>query len=186
MNAYETWFCGSRFWRWVTWRHLLPWMRQGSELGDQVLELGAGLGAATQELAGRATRVISLEYNHNFAAQLGARVLASNTTVIQADAAALPFADASFSSAIAILMLHHLRSSELQNKAFAEIARVLRPGGVFLAFEIQDGWLHRVGHIGSTFVPLNPLSVQARLILAGFSECTIARGNGGFRIRSIR
>jgi len=186
MNAYETWFCGSRFWRWMTRRHLLPWMVEGSELGDQVLELGAGLGATTQELAGRAARVTSLEYNHNFAAQLGARVRGSSTRVIQADAASLPLADATFSSAIAILMLHHLRSSELQNQAFAEIARVLRPGGVFLAFEIQDGWLHRVGHIRSTFVPLDPRSVHARLILAGFSQCTIAPGQGGFRIRGIR
>src|SRR6266849_4399372 len=105
MNAYETWFCGTRLWRWVTRRQLLPWILQGSELGEHVLELGAGPGAATEELGRLATRVTSLEYDHAFAARLGARVNRASVTVIQGDAAALPFSDGTFSSAIAILML---------------------------------------------------------------------------------
>src|SRR6267378_4476038 len=112
MNRFETWFCGSPFWRYVTRRQLLPWILQGSELG---------------------------EYDHAPAAKLGARVSGASVTVIQGDAATLPFSNGAFSSAIAILMLHHLRSNELQDRAFTEIWRVLRPGGVFLAFEIQDG-----------------------------------------------
>ncbi len=186
MNRFESWFCASSYWRWITRRQLLPWMLQGSELGDHVLELGAGPGAATGELALRAPRVTSLEYDHAFAAKLGARVNGSNAAVIQGDAATLPFADATFSSAIAILMLHHLPSAELQDHAFAEIRRVLRPGGVFLAFEIQDGWLHRVGHIRSTFVPVSPASVFARLMAAGFFKATVDFRSGGFRIRTLR
>jgi SAM-dependent methyltransferase len=186
MNLYETWFCGTRLWRWVTRRQLLPWMLQGSELGDHVLELGAGPGAATEELRRLAPRVTSLEYDHAFAAKLGARANGSNAAVIQGDAATLSFADGTFSSVIAILMLHHLRSAELQDRTFAEIARVLRPGGVFLAFEIQDSWLHRVGHIRSTFVPVAPFSVVPRLAAAGFSKMTVAIQRGGFRIRAIR
>jgi len=186
MNAYETWFCGSRFWRWVTRRQLLPWILQGSELGEHVLELGAGPGAATEELGRLANRVTSLEYDHAFAAKLGASVNGSNAAVIQGDAATLPFSNAAFSAAIAILMLHHLRSKELQDRAFAEIWRVLRPGGVFLAFEIQDGWLHRVGHIRSTFVPVAPPSVFARLTAAGFSNVNVDFQRGGFRIRALR
>ena len=186
MNAYETWFCGTRLWRRITRRQLLPWMLQGSDLGGHVLELGAGLGATTEELRRRAKRVTSLEYDHTFAARLGAGSNGSAGSVIQGDAAALPFADAAFSSAIAILMLHHLRSNELQDRTFAEIRRVLQPGGVFLAFEIQDGWLHRVGHIKSTFVPVGPTSATARLTSAGFSNVTVGFGRGGFRIRALR
>lgn len=186
MNAYETWFCGSWFWRYVTRRQLLPWFLQGSELGEHVLELGAGPGAATEELRLRAARVTSLEYDHGFAARLGARVGGTNISVIQGDAATLPFPDKAFSSAIAVLMLHHLRSNELQDRAFAEIFRVLRPGGVFLAFEIQDGWLHRVGHIRSTFVPVSPASAIARLTAAGFSRVAVDFRSGGFRIRALR
>ena len=186
MNAFETWFCGSPFWRYVTRRQLLPWILQGSQLGDHVLELGAGPGAATEELGQLATRVTSLEYDHAVAAKLGARVSGASVTVIQGDAATLPFSNGAFSSAIAILMLHHLRSNELQDRAFAEIWRVLRPGGVFLAFEIQDGWLHRVGHIRSTFVPVTPASAIVRLTTAGFSEVTVDFRRGGFRIRALR
>src|SRR6266849_2173800 len=167
MNRYETWFCGTRLWRWVTRRQVLPWVLRGSELGEHVLELGAGPGAATEELGRLAGRVTSLEYDHPFAATL-------------------PFADGIFSSAVAILMLHHLRSNELQDRAFAETWRVLRPGGVFLAFEIQDGWLHRVAHINSTFVPVAPASAFARLTATGFSMVTVDIGHGGFRIRALR
>jgi SAM-dependent methyltransferase len=186
MNAYETWFCGSWIWRWVTRRQLLPWMLQDSELGEHVLELGAGPGAATEELRLRAARVTSLEYDHRFAARLGARVSGTNVSVIQGDAAILPFPDKTFSSAIAILTLHHLRSPELQDHAFEEICRVLRPGGVFLAFEIQDGWTHRIGHIRSTFVPLAADSAIARLNAAGFSHASADLRPGGLRIRAAR
>jgi ubiquinone/menaquinone biosynthesis C-methylase UbiE len=186
MNHFETWLCASSFWRWVTRRQLLPWILEGSELGEHVLELGAGPGAATEELRLRVTRVTSLEYDHGFAAPLGARVRGTNASVIQGDAAALPFPDKTFSSAIAILTLHHLRSNELQYQAFAEIHRVLRPGGVFLAFEIPDSWLHRVGHIRSTFVPIAPTSASARLATTGFSRVSVDSRRGGFRIRAFR
>jgi ubiquinone/menaquinone biosynthesis C-methylase UbiE len=130
--------------------------------------------------------VTSLEFDRAFAAKLGARMAGSNVRVIQGDGASLPFADATFSSAIAILMLHHLRSNELQDRAFTEIARVLQPGGVFLAFEIQDTWLQRASHICSTFVPVAPSSAIARLTAAGFSRVTVDPHRGGFRIRALR
>jgi ubiquinone/menaquinone biosynthesis C-methylase UbiE len=186
VNRFETWFCGSPFWRHVTQRQLLPWLLEGSNLGAHVLELGPGPGAATEELSRHAARVTSLEYDHAFAANLAARVVGSNSSVIQGDAASLPFPDKTFSSAIAILMLHHLGSKELQDCAFAEIFRVLRPGGVVLVFDLQDGWLHRVAHIRSTFVPLAPATTPAKLTAAGFSEIAIAVRRGGFRIRALR
>lgn len=186
MNAYETWFCGSSIWKWVTRRKLLPWVMQGSELGEHVLELGAGLGPATEELARLSGRLTSLEYDLRFAVKLSAHVNRSNTTVIQGDATALPFANSSFSSVIAILMLHHLRSKELQDSSLAEIRRVLRPGGAFLAFDIEDSWLHRVAHIHSTFVPLSPVSISARLTDAGFSKVTVDIRHGAFRVIALR
>jgi ubiquinone/menaquinone biosynthesis C-methylase UbiE len=106
--------------------------------------------------------------------------------VLQGDAAVLPFPDRTFSSAIAILMLHHLRSRELQDRAFAEIHRVLRPGGIFLAFDIPDGWLHRVAHIRSTFVPIDPAGAFTRLTTAGFSGIKLDSRSGGYRLRAFR
>jgi ubiquinone/menaquinone biosynthesis C-methylase UbiE len=186
MNRLEHWFCESASWRYLTRRHVLPWMLQGTHLGDHVLELGAGTGTATLELARLGTRVTSLEYNHQSIADLAVRTSGTNGRAVQGDASLLPFADKTFSSAIAILMLHHLNSSESQDRAFAEIFRVLRPGGVFLAAEIQDSWLHRVVHIKSTFVPVDPAPALARLTAIGFSNGTFNFRSGGFRIRAFR
>ena len=186
MNAFEKWYCGSALWRYLTRRQLLPWMLRGSQLGEHVLELGAGTGSATMELARRAPRVTSLEYDRASARKLAARINHSSVTVIQGDAAALPFADGAFSSALAILMLHHLKSIELQDRAFAEISRVLRPGGIFLAFDIPDHWIHRVGHIKSTFVPLDPATTPQRLLAAGLSQVTMESRSGAFLLRAHR
>jgi ubiquinone/menaquinone biosynthesis C-methylase UbiE len=161
-------------------------MLQGSVLGEHVLELGAGAGPATMELARRAPRVTSLEYDHHSALKLRRRTMYSDVVVIQGDAVALPFADATFSSAIAILMLHHLKSEQLQNRAFSEVRRVLQPGGVFLAFDIPNGWIHRVAHIKSTFMPLDPATTNQRLTAAGLSPVIIDSRSGGFCLRAMR
>ena len=187
MNALENWFCATGFWRIVTRHKLLPWMISESALGEHVLELGAGPGAGTAELRRLAPRVTSVEYSHAFATGLATREPGAPTAaVVQGDASMLPFANSSFSAAVAILMLHHLQSSELQNRAFAEIRRVLKPGGVFLAFEIQDGWLQRGIHRHSTFVPVCPASMPALLSAAGFARVTVDIRFGGFRVRARR
>jgi len=186
MNRFENWFCGSWLWRSITERRILPWMLSGYKLGDNVLELGAGPGATTEELRRRAARVTSLEYDQKFAARLGTRFRKTNVGVLRADAAALPFPDETFSSVIAVLVLHHLKSREQQEKAFAEIHRVLQPGGAFLAMEIGDGWLQRFGHIKSTFVPVTPPAAFARLTSLGFSKIVIDMQRSAFRICALR
>jgi ubiquinone/menaquinone biosynthesis C-methylase UbiE len=186
VNRFENWFCASSLWRAMTRKQVLPWLLSGSELGEHVLEIGAGPGAATEELRKRAGRVTSIEYSHAFAAGIARRIKSKNGAVLQGDAAALPFPEKTFSAAIAVLMLHHLKSPEAQERAFAEIFRVLRPGGVFLAVEIQAGWLNRIGHIRSTFVPVSPASAPDRLAPAGFSNVSIDFLRGAFRMRALR
>ena len=170
----------------MTRKQVIPWLLSGTELGEHVLELGAGPGAATEELRKHSGRVTSLEYSHAFAAGIARRVQSANGAVLQGDASALPFPEKMFSAAIAVLMLHHLKSQQSQERAFAEIFRVLRPGGVFLAIEIPDGWLHRVAHIRSTFVPVAPSSVHERLAAAGFSSVSIDFLRGAYRLRALR
>jgi ubiquinone/menaquinone biosynthesis C-methylase UbiE len=186
MNRFENWFCASSIWRSMTRKQLLPWLLSGTELGEHVLEIGAGPGAATEELRKRAGRVTSLEYSHAFAVGIARRSQTTNGAVLQGDASALPFPGKTFSAAIAILVLHHLKSQELQERAFAEIFRVLRPGGVFLAIEIQDGWLQRIGHIRSTFVPVTPATAPERLSAVGFSSVSIDFLRGAYRLRALR
>jgi SAM-dependent methyltransferase len=50
---------------------------------------------------------------------------------LRAGAAALPFADGAFDTAVACLVFEHI---EAVDEAIAEVARVLRPGGRFLFF----------------------------------------------------
>ena len=185
MNCLENWFCASGIWRHITKHRILPWLLAGVDLGDHILEIGAGSGAATADLSRRA-RVTSLEYDANSVARLASRFKNSNIDIVQGDAASLPFADQSFSSAVAVLVLHHLPSIALQDQALAEIFRILRPGGVFLALEIVDTWLHRVTHFKSTFVPLVADALPSRLARIGFSDARIAFSRGVFRIQVLR
>jgi ubiquinone/menaquinone biosynthesis C-methylase UbiE len=184
MNSFENWFCASGLWRYVTERKWLPWALEGTDLGEHVLEVGAGPGAATVELARRARSVTSLEYSHDFC--VGLRAKADAGRVVQGDASVLPFESHTFTSAIAVLVLHHLRSSDAQDRAFAEIFRVLKPGGVFVALEIQDGWLTRVAHFRSTFVPVFPEQLSSRLRAAGFTNVSVKNHRGTIRIRAQR
>lgn len=200
MNRLESWFCASSFWRRMTQTQLLPWLLEGTELGEHILEIGAGAGAATEELRRRAGRVTSLELSQRLLAQLAQRdrnfARASdsegnrsnepekNSTLVQGNAAALPFPEKTFSGVIAVLMLHHLPSPEAQARTFAEAFRVLRPGGVFVAIEIENNWLNRMLHIRSTFVSVAPAEAPARLAAAGFADVNTAFRSGAYRIRA--
>jgi ubiquinone/menaquinone biosynthesis C-methylase UbiE len=184
MNSLENWFCASGLWRSLTEQKWLPLALEGTDLGEHVLEVGAGPGAATNALVARTRRVTSLEYSHKFCVDLRQKVGAAS--VVQGDASNLPFTDHTFSSAIAVLVLHHLRSRQAQDRAFAEIHRVLKPGGVFLALEIADSWLARVLHIRSTFVPVPPDQLVSRLHATGFSNAQVTNRSGGFLLRAQR
>lgn len=186
VNRFENWFCGSSYWRRMTRTQVVPWLLSGTELGEHALELGAGPGAATAELRKHAGRVTSLEYSHPFAVGIARRIQNGNGAVLQGDASALPFPEKTFSAVATVLMLHHLKSPELQERAFAEIFRVLRPGGVLLAIDIPDAWFHRILHIRSTFVPMAPATARQLLAAIGFSNVSVDFLRGAFRLRALR
>jgi len=184
MNRLEHFFCSTSLWQRMTHRYLLPWMLSDARLGEHVLEIGPGYGPATGKLLQLAPRVTALEYDPQSIRQLRANHPAAHLAALCGDAALLPFPDRCFSAAVAILVLHHLQSRELQDRMFAEVHRVLRPGGSFFAAEITDGWLNRAVHYKSTFTPLAPASAFARLTTAGFSRVSVDFRQGGFRIRA--
>jgi ubiquinone/menaquinone biosynthesis C-methylase UbiE len=186
MNRLENWFCASSFWRYVTRRRLLPWILGRCDLGDHILEIGAGPGAATEELRRRVARVTSLEYDRVLVTSLAKRKHGGLGAVLQGDAGVLPFPEKTFSAVIAVLVFHHLQSSEQQDSALVEVYRILRPGGIFLALEIKDGWLQRVSHFRSTFVPVVASLLPARLASVGFSQVTVDFRRGAFRVRARR
>ena len=186
MNAAEHLVCSSALWRWFTERQLLPWVLSSHVLGDHLLEIGAGSGAATAFLRQRVVRVTSLEYEHRSLLELDSQRAGGSGRAVQGDASRLPFAEQTFSSALAVLVLHHLISPERQDQMFAEVFRVLRSRGIFFVFEITDGWLNRAIHFRSTFTPVSPSSAPARLAAAGFSQMAIELRNGGFRLSAVR
>jgi len=185
MNAAEHLVCSSSWWRWLTEHRLLPWVLSHHSLGDHLLEIGAGSGAATTFLRER-VRVTSLEYDHRSTVKLNSQHQVGLGWAVQGDACRLPFKEQTFSSALAVLVLHHLKSRELQDQVFAEVFRVLLPGGIFLAFEITDGWFNRVMHFRSTFTPVSPSSASARLTETGFSQTEIDLRKGTFRLSAVR
>jgi ubiquinone/menaquinone biosynthesis C-methylase UbiE len=63
---------------------------------------------------------------------------------------AVPFPDGSFDLVTSSLMLHHL-PDDLKRKGFAEIRRVLKPGGRFLAMDFAANSHGPVGHLLSIF-----------------------------------
>jgi 16S rRNA A1518/A1519 N6-dimethyltransferase RsmA/KsgA/DIM1 with predicted DNA glycosylase/AP lyase activity len=80
---------------------LLPWVLDGYELGDDLLEVGPGPGLTTDVLRRHAARVTAVELDSDLAAQLAARLAGTNVEVITADAKRLPFPAGSFSAAAA-------------------------------------------------------------------------------------
>jgi ubiquinone/menaquinone biosynthesis C-methylase UbiE len=96
----------------------------------QVLDLAAGRGALTRELAGRAGRMVAVDAAPRMVDLLARDHPAVETRVM--DAAALEFPDATFDLVVAGFVLHILPDPVA---AVAEVRRVLRPGGQF-AFTI--------------------------------------------------
>jgi SAM-dependent methyltransferase len=97
---------------------------------DSVLDLGCGEGqVARQTVAGGASRVVGVDPTHNQVVEASHRGGGPRYGI--ADAAALPFGDASFDAVGACLVFEHI---DTVDEAIAEVARVLRPGGRFVFF----------------------------------------------------
>jgi SAM-dependent methyltransferase len=93
--------------------------------GIRVLDIGCGRG----ELLFQARRLGAVGVGVDFSeAALGFAREVSGCPVARCDAKALPFADRSFDRIFFLGIMDHLLAPELE-RCFAEMARVLRPGG---------------------------------------------------------
>jgi SAM-dependent methyltransferase len=181
MNRAHALICSSGWWARGVERNLLPWGLAGVELGDDVLEIGPGFGATTRVLARRPGRLSVIELEPRYCERLS-RELGDSAAVVQANATEMPFADARFSGVVCFTMLHHLPSSDLQDRLLGEVSRVLRPGGAFAGTDnLGRGLLFRLIHIGDTLVPVAPERLSERLEDAGFVEPRVDRSARSFR-----
>jgi len=109
----------------------------GLRPGDRVLDLGCGAGRHAFEAARRGARVVAVDLDRGelkdvrqlFQAMEAEGRLAGGGrgTAVNGDALRLPFDDARFDRVIASEVMEHLPDDR---GAAAELARVLRPGGV--------------------------------------------------------
>ena len=173
MNENHERLCPSPEWAAHLRDDVLPWLAQHADLGAQMLEIGPGLGAATEWLRHRVKRLTVLEIEEAAAAKLAERYAGSNVEVIVGDATRLSWPDGSFDSVGSFTMLHHVPTQALQNEILAEALRVLRPGGVLIASDstASDG-LHHF-HEGDTYNPIDPGTVVTRLQTLGFGALTV-------------
>ncbi|KAB2807160.1 class I SAM-dependent methyltransferase [Pimelobacter simplex] len=111
----------------------------------RVLDLGTGNGFSVPHYTAEVTELVMLEPNPALRAQLQRRtadIRARAWQIVDGDAYALPFADASFDTVAASLVFCSL---DRPAAALAELARVLRPGGTFLFHEhVRGTGLRRV------------------------------------------
>lgn len=156
---------------------VLPKATAGIDLGQELLELGPGPGAATAWLHPRVERLVALEYEPEAAAKLADRFAGRNVEVVVGDASALGYPDGSFDTVATCTMLHHIPTRVLQDKVIAEAFRVLRPGGAFLGSDslASDG-LHRF-HEDDVYNPLEPAAFLTRLQTIGFTRITMHIGH---------
>lgn len=114
---------------------------------EQVLDVGCGRGllliaAAKRLKQGRATGLdiwnaedLSGNGPEATTANLKAEGVAERAALVDGNAMAMPFPDASFEVVVSSLCLHNLYEAEERAKALREMVRVLKPGGRVL---IQD------------------------------------------------
>jgi len=119
-------FCSSPEWARLVEDELLPWVLDGCELGDDLLEVGPGP------------------------------------------------------------VLHHIPSPALQDAALAELARVLRPGGLLAGSDGLDTPARRELHVDDVFVPVDPGVLAARLEAAGFGQARVDIAGDRVRFAAVK
>jgi phosphatidylethanolamine/phosphatidyl-N-methylethanolamine N-methyltransferase len=105
----------------------------------RVLEIAAGTGLVTLELARAASTLVATDRSPEMLDVLRGRIHTAglhNVEVKDADAVALPFPDRSFDGVVAANVLHLLPDP---GRALAEIRRVLRPDGLICAPTFAHG-----------------------------------------------
>jgi SAM-dependent methyltransferase len=177
MNENHANLLGTAEWAAFIHEEVLPAVTSGVDLGDNLLEIGPGPGAATEWLRHRVKRLVALELDPEATARLAQRFAGTNVEAVTGDATALPYPDGSFDSVGMFTMLHHVPTAALQNAILAGALRALRPGGTLIGSDsLPSDGLHQF-HEGDTYNPVEPAAFLTRLQTVGFAEITITVGH---------
>lgn len=174
MNANHARLCPSPAWAEHMHTEVLPRLTQGCDLGDAMIEVGPGPGAATDFLRRRVLRLTAVELDEVAAAALAQRFAATNVDVVHGDATMLELDDDTFDSAGSFTMLHHVPTVVQQDKLLAEILRVLRPGGLLLASDSLPSETLKRFHAGDVYNPIDPSGLLGRLEQLGYHRACLS------------
>jgi ubiquinone/menaquinone biosynthesis C-methylase UbiE len=173
MNPEHEKLCSSPDWAAYLRSEILPAVTTGTTLGEHMLEIGPGPGAATGWLCEQVASLTALEADPAAAARLTARYPDGNVTIDTGDATQMPYDDRSFDSVGSFTMLHHVPTAAAQYRILAEALRVLRPGGTLLGSDsLASTGLHHF-HAGDTYNPVEPATLLVWLRTLGFNAVTI-------------
>jgi ubiquinone/menaquinone biosynthesis C-methylase UbiE len=176
-------FCGSDEWRQAIREVILPWALGETDLGDNVLEVGPGYGATTDVLSQSVPRLTSVEIDDELAAMLTDRFAdVPSVEIVHGDATSLGYEDGRFSGAACFTMLHHVATNELQDRLFAEVARVLRPGATLVVSDSLASDELEAHHEGDTYNPVDPATLPSRLAKAGFDDVEVRTNEFGWAV----
>ena len=110
-------------------------------------EIGCGTGRMLQRFAPYADYLVgadlSLASLQRCAERMQRLGLAERVLLVHADAAFLPFADATFDAVASCQMIEHVPSDRMRHRVVSEIARVLKPGGRYAISGYHYSWLVR-------------------------------------------
>ena len=186
MNETHLTFLASPEWRQMVEAELLPWLATVADLGDDVLEIGPGPGVTTDLLRERAAKVTAVEVDAALASALAVRLAGTNVEVIHGDGTRTGLAADRFSAATSFSVLHNMPEAALQDSLFAELHRVLRPGGAYVGTDSRDLDYIRAGHADDIFVPVDPDTLGVRLEAAGFTDVGIDIGEYHVRFNATK
>jgi ubiquinone/menaquinone biosynthesis C-methylase UbiE len=134
MSSFERAFCCGAVGR--SGSPLIARELRARRLGHDVLEIGAGAGSVARQVLSTNPELawVAMDIDPHMTRAAAERMRGFPRASAQtADATAMPFPDESFDSVVSCLMLHHIIDWE---RAVAEVARVLRPGGAFLGYDL--------------------------------------------------
>lgn len=132
-DDYERFFDSYDAWRYRQERHILPALDRTSWQGKNVLEIGLGQGADSEQLIRRGARWSGLDLTQESVDRVRARLAVRDLPhgeVKRGSALQIPWPDDSFDLVFSHGVLHHIPDIRT---AQSEIARVLRPGGTLIA-----------------------------------------------------
>ena len=148
----------------------------GLQPTDRVLEVGFGGGAALPALLDRAALVAGIDRSGDMVRwahqRFGHAVKSGRADFREAAVETIPFPAASFDKAYTVNTVYFWRSLD---EGFAELHRVLAPGGRAVVGFLPKPWMDRLGHPADIFTARTTPDVVDAMRGSGFHDVHITR-----------